>query len=64
MSNYSWQKSISVLLCWRCSAQMFSLGCFVFNGEHFRHPPCPEFSVAKFSDDGYNHQFSNQCFGA
>jgi hypothetical protein len=40
------------------------LGCFVFNGEHFQHTFYTYFPVAKVSDAGHNHRFSNPCCGA
>jgi hypothetical protein len=43
---------------------MFLSGCFVFDGKHFRHSPCADFSVAKFSDDAQNNRFSNSYCGA
>jgi hypothetical protein len=57
---YSWQKSISVFLTAleKFCTDVFS-GCFVFDGEQFRHPPWADFSVAKFSDDGRNFRFHN-----
>lgn len=56
---------MSFLLCWRIFAQMsFLLGCFVFEGEHFQHLPCADFSVAKLCDEGHNCWFSNPYCGA
>jgi hypothetical protein len=31
----------------------------VCDGEHFRHPPCAKFSLARFSGDDHNHLFSS-----
>jgi hypothetical protein len=33
--------------------------CLVFDGEHFQHPSCGNFPLAKFSDDSHNCWFSN-----
>jgi len=40
----SWQKSISIFLTAleKSCTDAFS-GCLVFDGVHFRHPPCIEF---------------------
>ena len=34
------------------------------NSHHIWHPPCTDFSLANFSHDGHNRQFSNPCHGA
>jgi hypothetical protein len=34
------------------------------NSDHILHPPCTDFSLAKFSDDGCSCQFSSPCCGA
>lgn len=42
----------------------FLLGCYVFDGEHFQHLPCADFSVAKLCDEDHNCWFSNPYCGA
>jgi len=46
-SIYSWQKSFSVFLTTQKFCTGIFSGCFVLNGEHFQHPQCANFSVAK-----------------
>lgn len=59
-SNYFLQKSIYNFLnaMEKFCTDVF-LGCYEFESEHFQHPTCATFSVAKFSDDGNKQQFSN-----
>jgi len=53
-SNFSCKKSIFVfsIVLETFYTDVFFSGCFMLDGEHFRHPTCPNLSVAKLSDDG------------
>jgi hypothetical protein len=63
--NYCWPKSISVFptVLEKFCADYFS-GCFAGDGEHFRHPSCVKFSVAKLYDDSNNGWLSFPWCGA
>ena len=52
-------KEIQVAQC-----QIRTVGRMRENSHHIWHPPCTDFSLANFSDDGHNRQFSNPCHGA
>ena len=38
---------------------LFKSNCFVCDGEHFHHPPCTNFCLARFLNDVQNHRFSS-----
>jgi hypothetical protein len=53
--------NIKIMSVFLTALEQFGLdvfsGCFVFDGDQFRHPPCANYSVASFTDTAINAGF-------